>query len=90
MRSLIAGPHTRRVSPDGTSSYFEKFHDVFRDPRLKLPRFGVEDFEFLVEGFELFLEILVAEILALADADVAAGIEQPALGLDFLKGGGFG
>ena len=70
-------------------SCFQQFHDVFRDLRLKLPRFGVEDFEFLVKGFELFLEILVAEILALGDADVAAGIERPALGFDFLKGGGF-
>ena len=61
----------------------QQFHDVRRDPGFKLPRFGIEDFEFLVEGFEPFLEILVAEILALRDADVAAGIERPSLGFDF-------
>ena len=70
-------------------SCFEEFAHVFRDPRFEFAGFVVEDFEFLVESFELFLEILIAEILALGDADVAAGIERPALGFDFLKGGGF-
>src|ERR1035437_7925900 len=71
---------------DWLLSCFQQFHNVFRDSRFNLTRFGVEDFEFLVEGFELFLKVLVAEVLALGDADVATGIERPALGFDFLKG----
>ena len=42
-------------------------------------------FEFLVQRFELFLEVLVAHVLARRDADVAAGVERPALRLDLLE-----
>ena len=55
----------------------------------QLPRLSVQRFQFLVEGFKLFLEILVADVFARRDADVATGVERPALGFDFGERGGF-
>ena len=52
------------------------------DGLLQFPRLGVQRFQFLVQGFELLLEVLVADLLARRDADVAAGVELPALGFD--------
>ncbi len=54
----------------------------------ELARLGVQGFEFLVQRFELLLEVLVAHGFARRDADVAAGVERPALRFDFLERGG--
>ena len=54
----------------------------------EVARLGVEGFEFLVQRFELFLEILVAHGFAGGHAHVAPGIERPALRFDFLERGG--
>ena len=50
---------------------------------------SIQHFQFLVERFQLFLEVLVADFFARGDADIATGVEAPALGFDFGKGGGF-
>jgi hypothetical protein len=52
-------------------------------------RLGVKDFEFFVQRFQLFLEVLVAHVLARCDAYVTAGVETPALRFDLPKRGGF-
>ena len=70
-------------------SCFQDLRDILRDGGFQLTRLGVEGFEFLIQGFELLLEILVAHCLARSHAHVAAGVERPALGLDLLEGGGF-
>jgi hypothetical protein len=49
----------------------------------------VKRFEFFVQLFELLLEVLVADGFAGCDADIATGVERPALGFDFLEGRGF-
>ena len=45
-------------------------------------------FEFLVQFFELFLEVFVAYGFVRCDADVTAGFERPALRFNFLERGG--
>lgn len=51
-------------------------------------RLLVELLEFLVERGQLGLEVLVAQRFAGFDAHIAAGVEGPALGLDFRQRGG--
>ena len=49
---------------------------------------GVEVFEFLIQGFELFLEILIGHDFARRDTHVASGVERPALRFNFIERGG--
>jgi hypothetical protein len=49
---------------------------------LQLPRLGIQRFQFLVQGFKLYLEVLAADLLARRDAYVAAGVERPILGFN--------
>ena len=65
----------RAGSSSAGASCFQDFGDVFRDGGLQLPRLGVQGFEFLVERFEWFLEVLVADGFAGGHARVAAAIE---------------
>lgn len=45
----------------------------------------IERFELLSEGFEFFLEILIADFLAGRNADVATRIQRPALRFDLTQ-----
>jgi hypothetical protein len=58
------------------------------DGLLQVAGLGVEGFEFFVPGAELGLEVLITDGLARGDADVAAGVEAPALGFDLGERGG--
>jgi len=51
-------------------------------------RLGVQGFEFFVECFKLFLEVLVAHLFTWCDAHVATGVERPTLRFNFLEHGG--
>jgi hypothetical protein len=49
------------------------------DDLFEVASLGVQRFEFLVEDFELFLEILVTHLFAGCDTDVPTRVERPAL-----------
>src|SRR3989344_7150849 len=70
-------------------SSLQNLRHVLRDGLFKLARLGVEGFEFFVQRFELFLEILVTHFLAGGDTDVTTRVEAPALGFDLLECGDF-
>jgi len=53
----------------GADSCFEDFRDVLRHRGFEFPGLGVQGFKFLVQGLELFLEVLVAR------AGILLGIE---------------
>ena len=71
------------------SSRLQNLRHVAGDGLFEVARLSVEGFEFLVQGFELFLEVLVAHGFARRDAHVAAGIERPALHFNFFERRGF-
>ena len=54
---------------------------ILCDARLQLQRLRVQPFQLLIQRLELCLEVLVADILAQRDADIAGGIERPSPGL---------
>ena len=60
-----------------------------RDTGLQFQCFGIQHFQFLVERFQLFLEIFVADFLTCGHTNVAAWIETPSLRFDLGKGSGF-
>ena len=60
---------------------------VAGDGLFEVARVGVESNEFLVQCFELFLEVFVAHGLAGSHAQVTAGVERPALRFNFLERG---
>src|SRR5712691_7586236 len=66
------------------SSRLQNLRHVVGDGLFEVARPVVECFEFFVQRFELCLEILIANFLARCDANVAAGIERPALRLDLI------
>jgi hypothetical protein len=68
-----------------TSSRFQNIRHVSRNGCFKLPRLGVQLFEFLIQLFELLLEIFIANRLPRRNADVATGVERPSLCLDLLE-----
>ena len=67
-----------------SSSCGKDFRRIFGNGGFELTRLGVQGFKLFVQCFELFLEVLIAHILAGCYADVAAGVERPALCFDFL------
>ena len=47
-----------------------------------------QGFQFLIQGLQLLLEVLVADLLARSDTDIASGVEGPPLDGDLLGRGG--
>jgi hypothetical protein len=56
-----------------------------RDTGLQFQRFGIQHFQFLVERFQLSLEVFIADVFASGNANITSGVEAPALGFDFGK-----
>ena len=82
-------PHQDLPSPDVSQlwpplSRLQNLRHIAGDGLFQVAGLGVERFEFLVERFELLLEVLVAHVLARSHADVAARVERPSLRFDFL------
>ena len=80
VRKLAKSCLACRLAP---SSRLQNLRHIAGDGLLQFAGLGVQGFEFLVQRFELFLEVLVADILARRNSHVAARIERPALRFDF-------
>jgi hypothetical protein len=55
---------------------------------LKFTGLSIEYFEFLIEFFELFLEVYLTDRLAGCNDNVAARVELPTLRFNFVERGG--
>ena len=68
-------------------SRFQNLRHVAGNDLLKFASLGVQGCEFFIQGFELFIEVLVADFLTRNHADVAARIQAPTLRLDLFDCG---